>query len=54
MKELTAYVQCRNDNAHSLPCFVAQGAGATIVHQGGTMVAAAHPSAEELAEAERV
>jgi hypothetical protein len=34
IKELTAYVQCHTDTAHSRSRSIAQGVGTTTVHQG--------------------
>jgi hypothetical protein len=47
IKELTAYMQHRIDMAHSRSCSVAQGEGATTVHQGGVAGDAACPEEEE-------
>jgi hypothetical protein len=54
IKELTTYVQCRTDTAHSRSRSIIQGAGTTTVHQGGAAAVAAHPDAMEPAAAGRV
>jgi hypothetical protein len=42
IKELIVYVLRRTDTVHSHSCSIAQGLGATTVHQGGTAAVSAH------------